>query len=55
MNKFEHMTAEDAINYCYELEDKGEINMSNREFNCLVALLEDGSITPKDLPSYGVK
>lgn len=51
----EDMTVSEAIEYCYELESRGEISMSNREFECLIEILESGLITPKDLPKYGIK
>lgn len=51
----EDMTAEEAIEYCYELRSRGEIDMSCREFECLIDILESEFITPKDLPKYGIK
>ena len=57
---FEEMTKEEALKYCYkhanefkadayECDENGEI-----QFDCLIEILESGTIEPKELPDYGM-
>ncbi|MDD4779113.1 MAG: hypothetical protein PHT02_00720 [Tissierellia bacterium] len=54
------MNKEEAINYCYlhkneylsDLYAYGE--NGERQFECLIAILEDGTIEPKELKKYGM-
>lgn len=57
MNEFEKMTAEQAIEYCYKHEDQFLRDCGKggqRQFDCLIAILESGTISPKELPDYGM-
>lgn len=54
---FENMTYEEAIEYCYKYEDKFLSNCGRggiEEFNGIIYLLESKSISPKELPDYGM-
>jgi len=59
-NIFEKMTKEEAIKYCYKHsnEFKSEMYRSGengeRQFECLISILEDDIIQPKELPDYGM-
>ena len=56
---FEKMTKSEALEYCYKNESKIEAEMyecgenGERQFECLVEILESKVIHPIDLPSYG--
>jgi len=54
------MTKEEAINYCYNhrdeyIRDSENIDQGIRQFDCLIACLESGTITPEQLPDYGME
>lgn len=57
---FDTMTVDDAIKYCYkhrsrflsELYEVGEDGVE--QFDCLIVILEDGTIKPSQLPEYGM-
>ena len=57
---FEEMTKREALEYCYKNENKFKAEMylidedGERQFDCLVEILESETIQPKDLPSYGM-
>ena len=51
---FNTMIKEEVIDYCYNLEAEGKMPLLHREFGCLIALLENNTISPQDLPDYGV-
>ncbi len=51
---FNNMSKEDAIKYCYEHEKEFVSDNNQREFDCLIEIL-NGTIEPKDLPSYGME
>jgi hypothetical protein len=56
--KFESMSKEQAIEYCYKhkWEYLKDIDSEDGdEFDCLVGLIEDEVIKPTDLPSYGME
>lgn len=54
------MTKDEAIKYCYqhehdyiaEMESCGE--NGRRQFDCLIEILESGTIQPENLPDYGM-
>lgn len=58
---FSSMTKEDALKYCYKHQHKFKRDMEDcgeneqRQFDCLIAILDSGTIQPKDLPSYGME
>lgn len=59
-SKFDNMLRGEAINYCYEHKDeyiRGFYSISEgiRQFDCLISILESGTIEPKDLPDYGME
>ena len=54
------MTKKEAIEYCYKHKDvfisdcyKNNEN-GEREFDCLVGIIESGTTLPTDLPDYGM-
>ena len=54
---FRSMTKEEALIYCWEHEEEyiRDIGSGGREeFDCMIALLEDGNIKPSELPSFGM-
>jgi hypothetical protein len=59
-NIFESMTKEEALKYCYEHEnefkaasfDVGEDGVE--QFECLIGIIESGTIQPSELPKYGM-
>lgn len=61
MPNFETMTVDEAIKYCYEHEDEyirecfDSISEGVRAFECLISILEGGTITPSQLPEYGME
>ena len=60
MSKFETMTKEEAIRYCYEHENQFKSDCyadgydGVRQFDCLISILEYNTITPSELPDYGM-
>ncbi len=53
------MDKEQALAFCYRNRDeyiKGfeRVDEGLRQFDCLVALLEDGTVTPDQLGDYGM-
>lgn len=54
------MTKEEALNYCYKHEKEYIVDTADtiadgqRQFDCLIAILEDGTISPSELPDYGM-
>lgn len=54
------MTKQEAIDYCYlhENEFKADAYESGEngqeQFDCLIVLLEDGTIKPEELADYGM-
>jgi len=60
MPDFKNMTKEEALDYCYLHKDDyihgfDSIYEGNRQFDCLVSILESGTISPADLPDYGME
>ena len=58
-NKFENMSVDEAIRYCYDNRDEyirgfDKISEGIRGFDCLIEILEHGTIKPVDLPKYGM-
>lgn len=57
---FDKMTKEEALDYCYKYENKYKAEMyecgedGEREFGCLIMILDGDTIQPKDLPDYGM-
>jgi len=57
---FEKMTKEEALEYCYKHANKFKAEMyecgenGERQFECLIDILESGTIQPKELPAYGM-
>lgn len=54
------MTYEEALNYCYEHQDDyirgfDSISEGQRQFDCLVFLLEDEAIQPNEISDYGME
>ena len=60
MTAFTEMTVEEAVSYCYRHQDRfikdyGSISEGVRCFDCLISVLESGTITPVELPEYGME
>ena len=56
-DKFATMTKSEAIQYCYNHEDDFLRDYSKggqRAFGCLISILENNTISPKELPDYGM-
>ena len=58
-NRFSSMTRDEAIQYCYQhkddyIRDFDSVSEGVRQFDCLIAILEYGTIKPTDLPQYGM-
>ena len=57
----EDVTKEEALEYCYKHQREYEAdnytdNRSGAElFECLIAILEDGTILPSELADYGME
>ena len=56
---FENMTTQEAIEYCYRHKDDyirsfDQIDEGMRQFECLIPLVEDGTVKPEALPDYGM-
>lgn len=57
---FAAMTKEEALAYCYKHENQFKSDMyaedqdGVEQFDCLIVILEGGTIQPKDLPDYGM-
>lgn len=54
------MNKQEAVNYCYENRDKfvhsfESIDEGVRQFECLVTILESGTITPDEISDYGME
>ena len=55
---FEAMTTKQAIHYCNEHKDeyiKDNGSDGQRQFDCLITILECGTIKPSELPDYGME
>ena len=53
------MNKQEAIDYCYRHKDQwisdfGCITDGARAFECLIVILEEETIKPEELPSYGM-
>lgn len=55
------MNKNEALEYCYKnrnkfISDAFKMNEDgNRQFDCLVSLIEDGTISPEELKDYGME
>jgi len=60
-NNFDTMTKKKALAYCHthanEFKSECYANGENgeRHFSCLISILESGTISPKELPNYGME
>lgn len=58
--KFDDMSVEDALAYCYKHEKqyKSDLYASGEDgdelFSCLISIIDEGTISPSELPSYGM-
>jgi hypothetical protein len=59
-NIFEAMTKEEAVKYCYKHRNQFISDLyaagedGNEQFDCLISILESGTIKPSELPDYGM-
>ena len=51
---FANMTLNEAIEYCYKHQKQFVFDTDQRNFDCLISILESETITPSELPSYGM-
>ena len=51
---FSAMTIEQALQYCYKHEKVYVFETDQRTFDCLIAIVENGTIKPSQLPEYGM-
>lgn len=57
---FSSMTAQQAVDYCYKYRKEflrdayasGEDGV--QQFECLIVIIESGTVKPSELPSYGM-
>lgn len=54
------MTKDQAIDYCYKhkndyVKSMDDIEEGLMQFDCLIAILEAGTIEPSELPDYGME
>lgn len=60
MANFKGMTKEEALKYCHKNENKFKADAyeagenGNRQFDCLIEIIESGTITPAEMPDYGM-
>jgi len=48
------MSKDEAIAYCYEHKKEYVNEVGQRQFDCLIDILEGDIITAADLPDYGM-
>ncbi len=58
-NKFTNLTKAEALDYCYKhkneyIKDFDSVSEGIRAFDCLIEILESGTIKPSQLPEYGM-
>jgi hypothetical protein len=51
---FDTMSLKDALSYCYAHRKEFVAEQSQESFDCLIVILEDGTILPANLPEYGM-
>lgn len=51
---FDTMTVDEAIAYCYKHQKEYDGDVGRREFDCLIEILESGTIKPCQLSEYGI-
>lgn len=51
---FDTMSLKDALSYCYVHRKEFIAEQSQESFDCLIVILEDGTIHPANLPEYGM-
>lgn len=59
MIDFGEMTIDEALDFCYKHKDAyirsfDTVSEGIRQFDCLVFILEEGTISPSQLPHYGM-
>lgn len=58
---FKNMSTDEALDYCYKHSDEYKAGLylcgenGERSFDCLIAIVEDGTIEPSELPDYGME
>jgi hypothetical protein len=61
MSDFNIMTKEEALDYCQKHADEFKADCyrsgdnGESQFDCLISIVEDGIISPSELPSYGME
>lgn len=53
------MTIKEALDYCYKhrdeyIKDFDSVDDGVRQFDCLIVIVEDGTIKPEQLSEYGM-
>lgn len=57
MTDFENMTKQQALDYCYKHEKEFKRDAEDdgaEQFSCLIEIIREGTIEPKELPDYGM-
>ena len=51
------MSVDEAVDYCYahKAEYLQGSGLGDREFECLISILEENTIKPEQLPEYGME
>jgi len=55
------ITKEQALEYCYKHENEFKADCYSagedgcRQFDCLIGIIESGTIKPSELPDYGME
>lgn len=58
---FNEMTKEAALSYCYKYENEFKVKAyaagddGCKQFDCLITILEGDTISPSELPDYGME
>ena len=52
---FKEMTKSEALEYCYKHENEFKSKNGVRQFDCLIEILDSGTIEPKQIVDYGME
>ena len=61
MADFKNMTRDEALEYCHKHRNKFMSEAyacdedGKEQYDCLVSIVEDGTIQPSELPDYGME
>jgi len=49
-----NVSKSEALEYCYKMKKIFVSDCDQREFDCLIGILESGTISVSELPDYGM-